>query len=143
MSIRHSAGGLTGHLLLASCEVMRGVFIVESGTGCEARTKAEFKIRSDSWSGLVVWTEGADVIVNRHAFVDCLRAAILQLGDEVNNDLKDITGNRIRFNLARTLDWTFGLCDDRGTDSLKGKADAPWWEKGNFTKPALPEEPKS
>lgn len=94
----------------------------------EARTKAEFKINTNSSRSELAWKDGDATIINRHAFVQGLAKMIDLMETHIRDDV-DIKGRACRLNLARHMDWTFGLFDVDPIQVLEHEKTIPWWAK--------------
>lgn len=94
----------------------------------EARTKAEFKINTNFSRSELAWKDGDATIINRHAFVQRLVKMIDRMETDIR-DNADIKGRSCRLNLARHMDWTFGLFDVEPIQVLEREKTVSWWVK--------------
>jgi hypothetical protein len=95
----------------------------------ESRTKAELRIHCDSQRTEIAWATDCSTIINRYAFVKRLEGAIDQMRSDIKHDKKDFADKSCRLNLARHMDWTFGLFDGHPCQTLNTESKKPWWVK--------------
>ena len=121
-----------GKVLCPDFNEQRFYRAIRCGLIHEARTKAELKIQCNSSTADLLQVEKNSVVVNRHAFVTRINCAIKRMEADVLSGTRISKVGNPRHNLARVMDWTFGMFDHHEpSDALKGDS-MPWWNADDF-----------